>query len=131
MAILPRWQLRFTRTKVGHQREVIEFRCDDLDVGRKGCDLTLPGGSVSRRHCAFVVDDSGRLVVADQGSTNGTFLNDGRLRPAQPVVVRVGDRVRIGDWQLVLDAEPEPVAAAMARSARLEAERDRAEAHRR
>jgi pSer/pThr/pTyr-binding forkhead associated (FHA) protein len=129
MATLPRWQLRFSRMRQGHRREILEFRCDDLGVGRKGCDLTLPGPSVSRRHCAFLVDDDGRLVVEDQGSTNGTFVNDRRLPTEQPTVIRVGDRVRIGDWQLVLDAAPELVAAAMARSARLEAERDRAEGH--
>ena len=124
MAILPRWQLRFTRTHRDGALETLEFRCDELDVGRTGCDVTLPGPTVSRRHCALRVSDEGQLLVVDQ-SSNGTFLNGRRVRPAAPTRVRVGDCLTIGDWELSLETAPELVVSVMARSARLEALRDR------
>jgi pSer/pThr/pTyr-binding forkhead associated (FHA) protein len=124
MAPLPTWQLRFSRRSRDSAPEVVEFRCDDLVVGRKGCDLSLGGAGVSRHHCDLTVDARGRLVVVDRGSTNGTFVNGERLAPQRARVVRVGDELRIGEWRLVLDGAPELVSAAMARSERLEAQRD-------
>ncbi len=58
-----------------------------------GNDLTLAGNGVSRRH-ATLARRSGRWEVADQGSTNGTFVNgvkiDGRA------VVNPGDEIAFG-----------------------------------
>ena len=126
MNTFPRWQLRFTRTRKGAEPEVLEFRCDDLGVGRAGSDLTLPSKIVSREHCQFRIDPRGNLLVTDLGSTNGTFVNDVRLAPHAPTQVQVDDVVRIGEWELRLDDTPEPVEKAMSRSAALEAARDRA-----
>src|SRR5207248_433316 len=45
-------------------------------VGRAGGnDLMLDDASVSKIHASLSVADDGRLVVADTGSTNGTFIN--------------------------------------------------------
>ena len=44
--------------------------------------------NVSRRHATVTVDDSGRAAIRDEGSTNGTFINEVRLVD--------GDRVRLG-----------------------------------
>ncbi len=126
MATFPRGQLRFTKSGGAASPERLEFRCDDLSVGRHDSDLCLAGRAVSRRHCVFSVGGSGRLFVHDCGSTNGTYLNGVRLLVDRPMLVRAGDAVQIGDWQLRLEAEPEPVGHAMARSARLEAARDAA-----
>ena len=126
MAVLPTWQVRFSRWRAGDAPEVLEFRCDALVVGRKDCDVTLRGPSVSRHHCELSVDGRGRLQVLDRGSTNGTWVNGDRLGAARPRVVRVGDELRIGDWRLSLEAPPERVEAVMARSEQLEAMRDRA-----
>ncbi len=58
-----------------------------------GNDLTIAGNGVSRRH-ATLARRSGRWEVADQGSTNGTFVNgvkiDGRA------VVNPGDEIAFG-----------------------------------
>ena len=37
--------------------------------------------NVSRRHATVTVDDSGRATIRDEGSTNGTFVNDDRAIP--------------------------------------------------
>jgi pSer/pThr/pTyr-binding forkhead associated (FHA) protein len=52
--------------------------------------------NVSRRHATVTVDDSGRAAIRDEGSTNGTFINDDRALPGTEVRLVDGDRVRLG-----------------------------------
>jgi pSer/pThr/pTyr-binding forkhead associated (FHA) protein len=35
--------------------------------------------NVSRKHATVVVDDGGRAIIRDEGSTNGTFVNGDRV----------------------------------------------------
>ncbi len=65
-----------------------------LRIGREaGNDLIIPDPTVSRRH-ARIVPEGGTLVLYDEGSTNGTFVNEQRImrQPLQP-----GDIVRFGN----------------------------------
>ena len=48
----------------------------------------------SREH-AFIRREGRKVILEDQGSTNGTYLNGERL--LNPVQLRDGDQVRIGD----------------------------------
>lgn len=85
-----------------------------LVVGREvEGDGRLPGDdSLSRRHARFTTTASGEVVLEDLGSTNGTFVNDARV--VDPVVLRDGDVVRVGDTYLEFSAGAAPgVAAAM------------------
>jgi len=52
--------------------------------------------NVSRRHATVTVDDSGRATIRDEGSTNGTFVNDDRAIPGTEVRLVDGDRLRFG-----------------------------------
>ena len=52
--------------------------------------------NVSRRHATVTVDDSGRAAIRDEGSTNGTFINDDRALPGTEVRLVDGDRARLG-----------------------------------
>ncbi len=52
--------------------------------------------NVSRRHATVTVDDAGRAVIRDEGSTNGTYVNDDRALPGNEVRLVDGDRVRLG-----------------------------------
>ena len=63
-------------------------------VGR-GTDNTivLDSDSVSRRHAHFEARGKG-WIVADDGSTNGTYCNDEQV--LRELVLRNGDRVKIG-----------------------------------
>jgi two-component system, cell cycle response regulator len=65
-----------------------------LVVGRdQSCGLELPDDSVSRNHASleFV---GGNYVLADLGSTNGTYVNDVRIESQQ---LNPGDRLRFGN----------------------------------
>ncbi len=71
---------------------------DEFSIGRAaGCNLTLDDTFVSQHHASIVWRDR-KFVVADAGSTNGTFVNDQRL--TKTVSLRPGDRVRIGSTVL-------------------------------
>jgi pSer/pThr/pTyr-binding forkhead associated (FHA) protein len=66
-------------------------------VGREdGCQLVLIDPRASRRHALMWVQ-YGSLMVQDNDSTNGTFVNDVRLKPGQAAALRPGDRVRFAD----------------------------------
>jgi diguanylate cyclase (GGDEF)-like protein len=63
-------------------------------VGRKpDNDIVISDQSASRRHAEIYFQDNA-LVIYDLKSTNGTFVNRERL--TDPLVLRSGDQVRIG-----------------------------------
>lgn len=70
---------------------------EDTSLGRSS-DNTFPldDMSVSRRHATVRIDDRGRISIADEGSTNGTFVNGTRLEPRRAVDLHDGDRIQLG-----------------------------------
>ena len=73
-----------------------------VTIGREvGRDIVLAGdGTASRRH-AVVRMEAGGYVIADEGSSNGTYVNGARIG-TQPL--RGGDRIRIGQSEFVFEA---------------------------
>ncbi len=69
-------------------------------VGRSTtAEFILDAGMVSRFHCRLTVSADGKVEMRDLDSTNGTFVNDKRVRRG-PLVE--GDRLRIGRVELVM-----------------------------
>jgi len=58
------------------------------EPGRLGGDPRL-----SRRHARVFIDDAGRGMVEDLGSTNGTWVNDEQLTDGR--ILANGDRLRV------------------------------------
>lgn len=56
---------------------------------------------LSRRHAALV-RYQGMVHILDLSSVNGTFLNGQRLAPDVPHVVRTGDKIRFGNFNIQL-----------------------------
>ncbi len=70
------------------------FHQDAVTIGRDPTvDLNLEGEAVSARHCAIEVFPAGEAFLRDLGSTNGTFVNGGRVTWAR---LRNGDRITVG-----------------------------------
>jgi diguanylate cyclase (GGDEF)-like protein len=64
-------------------------------IGRGSeCTVVIADQSVSRRHARVEPGPDGGYAVADLGSTNGTFVNDGRVAAAP---LADGDYLRIGN----------------------------------
>lgn len=49
-------------------------------------------GAISRVH-ALLVYENGRVFVSDKNTTNGTFVNDNRLKPYESTPVNPGDKL--------------------------------------
>jgi pilus assembly protein CpaF len=81
--------------------KVESFAKDELTIGRVvGNDLVLANTTVSSHH-ARIYRSNGSWTVADQQSTNGTFLNGQLL--AEPASLSDGDELAIGDFHIRVD----------------------------
>jgi pSer/pThr/pTyr-binding forkhead associated (FHA) protein len=65
-------------------------------------DFVVDVAMVSRIHCRLTAS-AGSLEVEDLDSTNGTFVNERRVRTAALVP---GDRLRLGRLELVVSHAP-------------------------
>lgn len=68
-----------------------------LTIGRAADADVVVGDPLVSRHHARLAPRSGRLVLSDLGSTNGTIVNSQAIREA---VVGPGDRIQIGSTRL-------------------------------
>ncbi len=72
-----------------------------LSVGRvSDNELALNDTSVSKIHAALTMNQQGTLLVADTGSTNGTFINGRRISYGEARQIEAGDVVGFGDVEV-------------------------------
>lgn len=77
----------------------IELRRARMVLGRSAeCDIVLDDVTVSRRH-AEIGRESGRYVVTDAGSLNGTYINRNPVHGA--AVLNDGDELRVGIFRMI------------------------------
>jgi phage tail-like protein len=71
-----------------------------VTIGRTPANvLPLPHPSVSRAHADLRITPDG-VILTDRGSANGTYVDDVRLAPEQPVQLIHGSSIRIGPFVL-------------------------------
>ena len=74
-----------------------------LNVGRASDnELMLNDASVSKIHGALLMTSEGTLLVADTGSTNGTYINGRRIAYGESRLIEDGDVVGFGDVEVRL-----------------------------
>ncbi|KAK6646250.1 hypothetical protein PHAVU_L004437 [Phaseolus vulgaris] len=80
-----------------------EIASSEVTVGRvpDKADLVIPVATVSGVH-ARIKKKQGNLLVTDLDSTNGTFINDKRLRPGVAATVSPGNSITFGDTHLAM-----------------------------
>jgi hypothetical protein len=72
-----------------------------LNVGRAtDNELALHDTSVSKIHATLLMNAQGTLLVADTGSTNGTFINGRRISYGEARQIEDGDVVGFGDVEV-------------------------------
>src|SRR5689334_22696523 len=88
---------------------------------REDCDLRIPLGDVSRKHCRVVLEDD-TLRLEDLGSSNGTYHNGQRVE--KDALLQAGDSIQVGPVVFVLqvdgvpaDEELQPIAVESAAAA--------------
>jgi len=85
----------------GAEKQVTSFPCV---VGKdKTCAICIDDSHISRKHLDITLED-GHVFVTDLNSTNGTFINDVRLRSGAATHISGAVSVRLGD-RTVLDLE--------------------------
>jgi predicted component of type VI protein secretion system len=87
------------------ERRSFSIARDMTVIGRReDCDLRIPLGEVSRKHCRLVRDGD-TLKIEDLGSSNGTFLNGRRVQEA---MLSPGDSIQVGPVVFVLQIDGVP-----------------------
>lgn len=76
----------------------------------ESCDIILPTKDISRKHLIVVVEGD-RYFVVDQGSSNGSYLNEERLVPGRKVEFTSFFPVRLGTGVLITLLSDEEAAA--------------------
>lgn len=98
-------KLNFTSGKLAGR--VYELVVEATKVGRGDANtLVIHDGSVSQNHCEILVNGP-EVIVRDLGSSNGTFVNGGRLCDRQTQLLP-GQEVRFGSVAARLELEETP-----------------------
>src|SRR5437016_14125571 len=72
-----------------------------VSIGRASdCSIPIKDRYLLRKHAEIVAND-GHWVLKDLGSANGTYLNGSRV--ACELRLHAGDRIRLGDTEIVFD----------------------------
>ena len=78
-----------------------------LSVGRtKENDLQIDDQSISKAHASLMLSKEGKLIVADTGSTNGTFVDGQRIAYGKAVEVKPGAVLMFGLVNLSVQFAP-------------------------
>jgi CRP-like cAMP-binding protein len=89
-----RWGVYAKVTRLGREDKVTGI-VPEVDLS-----TTPEKNSVSRYHARLLADPDGFRLVEEAGVKNGTFVNGQRLKPGQPLLLKSGDRVRLGEVEL-------------------------------
>lgn len=87
------------------ERRSFSLTRDITVIGRReDCDLRIPLGEISRKHCRLVRDGDS-LRLEDLGSSNGTYHNGQRVQEA---ILSPGDSIQVGPLVFVLQIDGSP-----------------------
>ncbi len=95
------------------QKELRIKQGERLSVGRtKENNLAIDDPSISKYHASLAMNSDGDLLLADIGSTNGTFVNGERIAYGKAVKISERDKVRFGLVDASFKIPPLPATAA-------------------
>ena len=96
--ILPVWVLRSADSDGAHRFRLRSGAVKTLGRAPRA-DFIVDAPLVSRIHCRITASDE-HLDVVDLKSTNGTYVNDKRVRHG---LLEPGDRLRLGRVELLVE----------------------------
>jgi hypothetical protein len=85
----------------------IELKPDSAPayVGRASTNaVRIDDSSISRLHASIAQRSNGEIVIADLGSSNGTYVNDRLLAANEARTLNPGDVIGVGDFKLTVSA---------------------------
>ncbi len=87
------------RIRLGNEQIALPFGVTLIGRDATTCRICIFDGLISRRH-ARIQCDGDQATIEDLGSRNGTLLNGVPI--ARPHVLRAGDRIGIGSYELTV-----------------------------
>jgi len=79
---------------------------DEFAMGRTDqADFCIPDPTISGHHCSVMVMPDGTFAVRDEGSTNGTRLNNEKMSQGQELPLKNGDILQAGGVEMLFDNE--------------------------
>lgn len=79
----------------------LDFSQDTISLGRQESnDVPLPDQKVSRKH-AMIVAQGNDFYLIDLGSSNGTILNNVKLKPKEKKLLRDNDIIKIEKFEII------------------------------
>jgi predicted component of type VI protein secretion system len=85
----------------GDRAREIVIQGQEFLIGRGAdCNLRLAVSAISRHHCLLRFHGA-EATLSDLGSSNGTFVNDKRVR--SQVALHTGDEIRVGSCRFLID----------------------------
>ncbi len=101
---------RFEINGKTHEKHLEFPAAGSLSVGRTGSNaLVIDDKSVSKMHGSLSINSDKTLLVADTGSTNGTFINDVRIAYGKATAIEGSDVVKFGLVDVKFEYIPQPI----------------------
>ncbi len=84
-----------------NESKIYRLQDSRLTVGRdKTCQIVLDDDMVSREHCQLWTNSSGKVIVRDMGSTNGTIIDNNEITQD---VLSSHSRLKIGNHTIKIE----------------------------
>lgn len=81
--------------------KVFELTGETMSCGRKdGMDICIKDGSLSSHHCDFIRKPDGNYILRDNGSTNGTRVNNIAVTEQE---LKSSDILQLGSVEVLYD----------------------------
>ena len=101
--------LQVTTSIQGRRLETLRFSEEKVTIGRDpACAVVFDNPGVSRLHAVITLNGDGSLTIADQRSSNGTYVNGQRI---SSTTLNPGDAVEVGKFSLEVRTLATPAAA--------------------
>ncbi len=102
--------IRFQIDQETKQKELHFVEGVRASVGRtKENDLFINDPSVSKIHASLMLDSQSRLIAADTGSTNGTFINGERIAYGKAFEIGKDTKLKFGTVEVEIEFMPKTV----------------------
>lgn len=72
-----------------------------IGKSKKSADYIINDSTVSRVHLR-IHEEGGEYFVEDLNSTNGTYLNDEKIKPHQLAKLNIGDRIKLSELEYIV-----------------------------
>lgn len=82
--------------KGSHKSQELSKKCTTIGRGTDADITFVEDMEMSRRHCSILLQDAENILIRDDGSTNGTYVNDQLIDSAVAIPLKDNDEIHVG-----------------------------------